>query len=186
MIDGPRDAVSGYKTYGKRRSLRLRGFDYRTPRPYHLTWGTVHRKAVLNNRGLVVSLIENLEAEANDAGMLVYAYCFMPEHVHLLLSPEGKSPEGKSPEGKSPEGMSSAGVPSERGKDVVQFVQAYKSKTTRLFWRMGNRGKLWQHGFYDHILRQEENIKQVARNIMDNHVRRGLVDGFLEYPFRDP
>ena len=172
-MDGPRDTVSGYKTYGKRRSLRLRGFDYRTPRPYHLTWGTVHRKAALNNRELVVSLIESLEAEANDAGILVYAYCFMPEHVHLLLSPEGMFPEGMPPEG----------VPSERGKDVVQFVQAYKSKTTRLFWRMGNRGKLWQHGFYDHIVRQEENIKQVARYILDNPVRRGLVDGFLEYPF---
>jgi putative transposase len=133
----------------------------------------VHRKAALNNRELVVSLIESLEAEANDAGILVYAYCFMPEHVHLLLSPEGMSPEGMPPEG----------VPSERGKDVVQFVQAYKSKTTRLFWRMGNRGKLWQHGFYDHIVRQEENIKQVARYILDNPVRRGLVDGFLEYPF---
>ena len=168
MIDGPRDTVSGYKTYGKRRSLRLRGFDYHTPRPYHLTWGTVHRKAALNNRELVVSLMESLEAEANDAGMLVYAYCFMPEHIHLLLSPEG---------------MSSEGVPSERGKDVVQFVQAYKSKTTRLFWRMGNREKLWQHGFYDHILRQEENIKQIARYILDNPVRRGLVDDFLEYPF---
>ena len=175
-MDGSRDTVSGYKTYRKRRSLRLRGFDYRTPRPYHLTWGTVHRKAALNNRELVVSLIESLEAEANDAGILVYAYCFMPEHVHLLLSPEGMSPEGMPPEG----------VPSERGKDVVQFVQAYKSRTTQLFWRMGNRGKLWQHGFYDHILRQEENIKQVARYILDNPVRRGLVDGFLEYPFRDP
>jgi putative transposase len=133
----------------------------------------VHRKEALNNRELVVSLMESLETEASDARMLVYAYCFMPEHMHLLLSPEGMSPEG----------MSSEGVPSERGKDVVQFVQAYKSKMTRLFWRMGNRGKLWQHGFYDHILRQEENIKQVARYILDNPVRRGLVDDFLDYPF---
>ena len=164
-MDRPRDTVSGYKTYGKRRLLRLCGFDYRTPRPYHLTWGTVHRKAALNNRELVVSLMESLEIEASDARMFIYAYCFMPEHVHLLLSPGG---------------MSSEGVPSERGKDVIQFVQAYKSKTTRLFWRMGNRGKLWQHGFYDHILRQEEDIKQVARYILDNPVRRGLVDGFLE------
>jgi len=154
----PKDEIRGYKTYGKHRSLRLRGFDYRTPHAYHLTWGTARRKPLLIDTGLVRPLIEQLEREAKNGEMTLYAYCFMPDHVHLLLSPEG-------------------------GQDVESFIQSYKSKTTRIYWETGNRGRLWQHGFYDHILRQEENIKQVARYILENPVRKGLIDDFREYPF---
>ncbi len=153
-----KDKISGYKTYGKRRSLRLPGFDYRSPHAYHLTWGTVDRKQLLRNPSIVIPLIEELKVEAKDRGILLYAYCFMPDHVHLLVSPE-------------------------RGQDVVSFIQSYKSKTTRIYWGMGNRGKLWQHGFYDHILRQEESIQGIARYILENPVRKGLVDDFRDYPF---
>ena len=154
----PKDEIRGYKTYGKHRSLRLRGFDYRTPHAYHLTWGTARRKPLLIDPGLVIPLIEQLERKAKNGEMILYAYCFMPDHVHLLLSPEG-------------------------GQDVESSIQSYKSKTTRIYWETGNRGRLWQHGFYDHILRQEENIKQVARYILDNPVRKGLIDDFRKYPF---
>ncbi len=157
-MNASKDEIRGYKTYGKRRSLRLRNFDYLTPHAYHLTWGTIHRKPVLSNTGIVVPLIEELKRETKNARMLLYAYCFMPDHVHLFLFPAGE-------------------------QDVASFIQSYKSRTTRIYWKIGNRGRLWQHGFYDHILRQEEDIKQVARYILNNPVRKGLIDDFREYPF---
>ena len=153
-----KDEVRNYKTYGKRRSLRLRGFDYHIPHAYHLTWGTADKNPLLSDPSLVVPLIEELECETSGEGFLLYAYCFMPDHVHLLLFPEGV-------------------------QDVVSFIQSYKSKTTRIYWKTGKKGRLWQHGFYDRILRQEENIKQVARYILDNPVRKGLIDDVHEYPF---
>ncbi|TSA49100.1 transposase [archaeon] len=157
-MNASKDEVRGYKTYGKRRSLRLRGFDYRTPHAYHLTWGTADRRPVLSDPGIVIPLIEELERETSSEEFLLYAYCFMPDHVQLLLSPEGE-------------------------QDVVSFIQSYKSKTTRIYWETGKKGRLWQHGFYDRILRQEEDIKQVARYILDNPVRKGLSDDVHEYPF---
>ena len=157
-MNASKDEIRGYKTYGKRRSLRLTGFDYRTPHAYHLTWGTISRKPILVDSGLSIPLIDELEREVSNEEMLLYAYCFMPDHVHILLAPEG-------------------------GRDVLSLVRTYKSKTTRIYWKLGNRGRLWQHGFYDRILRQEENIKQVAGYIMENPVRKGLVNDFREYPF---
>ena len=59
-MNASKDEVRGYKTYGKRRSLRLRGFDYSLPYVYHLTWGTTDRKPILNNPVLVIPLIEEL------------------------------------------------------------------------------------------------------------------------------
>ena len=145
-----------YKTFGKRRSLRLRSFDYRSPHTYHLTWGTAGRRPVLTDPDLVERLIGILEAEAKE--MLLYAYCFMPDHVHLLLSPE-------------------------EGKDPIRFVQAYKGKTTRAYWKMNGRGRLWQRGFYDHILRQEEDVRQVALYILENPIRKEMVERLVDYPF---
>lgn len=90
--------------------------------------------------------------------MILYAYCFMPDHVHLLLR-------------------------SEEGRDPIRFVQAYKGKSTRTYWEVGGRGKLWQRGFYDHILRQEEDVRQVARYILENPIRKRMVESLVEYPF---
>ena len=156
-MNASKDEIRGYKTYGKRRSLRVTGFDYRTSHAYHLTWGTIGRKPILVDRSLVLPLIEELERETEEE-FLLYAYCFMPDHVHLLLSPSV-------------------------GSNVISFIQAYKSKTTRIYWETGHQGRLWQHGFYDRILRQDEDIKQVAQYILGNPIRKGLVDDFRNYPF---
>ena len=147
-----------YKTYGRRRSLRLRDVDYRTPYTYHVTWGTADRRPILCDGSLSMRLIDVLKEKTRNTGMQIYAYCLMPDHVHLLLCPEA-------------------------GSDVIRFVQAYKSKTTRVYWGLGGHGKFWQRGFYDHILRDEEDVKEVARYVLGNPVRKGLIEDPLEYPF---
>ena len=91
--------------------------------------------------------------------MMVYAYCFMPDHVHLLLAP------------------------TEGGHDPISFIQRYKSKSTRTYWETGGKGKLWQRGFYDHVLRKDEDIKKITRYILENPVRKGLVDDYRTYQF---
>jgi len=158
VVKDVKDRIRDYRTYGNRRSLRLPDLDYADPRAYHLTWGTFNRETTLSNPKLAMALIDELELEASNGNILVYAYCIMPDHIHLLVSPHGEH-------------------------DVVAFVQAYKSRTTRIFWQANYNGKLWQHGFYDRILRQQEDIKQVARYILDNPVRKKITDDYLTYPF---
>ena len=60
---------------------------------------------------------------------------------------------------------------------VVRSVKALSSKRT------GNR--LWQKGFYDHGLRWDENIKEIARYIVANPLRAGLAAGINDYPHWD-
>jgi putative transposase len=157
-VNDRNDEIRGYKTYRKRRSLRLPGFEYRLPCAYHLTWGTFNRKPMLNDSDIAVLVIKQLERQSREEEMLLYAYCVMPDHIHLLIAAGGNH-------------------------NVVSFVQAYKSKTTRMYWTTKNQGKLWQHGFYDRILREEQDIKQVSRYILENPVRKGIVDDFMSYPF---
>lgn len=45
--------------------------------------------------------------------------------------------------------------------------------------------RLWDRGFHDHALRREENVAAVARYIVANPVRAGLVRRALDYPYWD-
>lgn len=48
---------------------------------------------------------------------------------------------------------------------------------------LDRKGKLWQTSFYDHVLREEENRKNIARYIVANPLRKGLVKDIKKYPY---
>jgi REP element-mobilizing transposase RayT len=49
----------------------------------------------------------------------------------------------------------------------------------------GRTGSIWQQGFHDHALREEEDLKAMARYIILNPVRAGLVKRVGDYPLWD-
>jgi putative transposase len=107
----------------------------------------------------VTGCLSVLRACCEKRGVELYAYCFMPDHVHLLLL-----------------GIDRA--------DVIAFVRDFKQRSgfacNRLFRR---RGVFWQKSYYDHVLRGDEEIESVAKYIWGNPVRAGLVDEVRNYPF---
>ena len=155
----PEDATrQPYKSFGRRRSLRLENFDYSRSLVYHVTWGTHRRQPHLSVDDLAFAVVRILLDESQRSGFELYAFCVMPDHVHILVEPSDCS-------------------------DLTQFVQRVKGKATQAHWRLGGNGKLWQRGFYDHVLRSEEGIPDVARYILGNPVRADLVSEIADYPF---
>ena len=65
-------------------------------------------------------------------------------------------------------------------KDLAVTVQSFKSMISR---RLGR--PVFQKGFYDHGVRREENMKAIARYIVANPLRAGLVKRIEEYPHWD-
>jgi len=43
--------------------------------------------------------------------------------------------------------------------------------------------KLWQTSYYDHVLREEEDLIEVVNYIVSNPERSGLVKDYREYPW---
>ena len=86
------------------------------------------------------------------------AYCFMPDHVHLLV-----------------EGLSEAA-------DALAFVHRAKQLSAYEFSKTFGQ-RLWQPSFNDHILRDDEATLSVVRYIFENPVRAGLVKSPEDYPF---
>ncbi len=44
---------------------------------------------------------------------------------------------------------------------------------------------MWQKGFHDHAIREEEDLRAVARYVVANPVRAGLVQSVRDYPHWD-
>lgn len=64
--------------------------------------------------------------------------------------------------------------------DLSKAVKLYKSKVSMAVGR-----PVWDEGFHDHAIRGEENIRNVARYIVANPLRAGLVDNIGLYPYWD-
>jgi len=50
---------------------------------------------------------------------------------------------------------------------------------------MGRSGPVWEPAFHDRALRREDDMRSVARYIVANPLRAGLVDRIGDYPFWD-
>ncbi len=64
--------------------------------------------------------------------------------------------------------------------DVSQAVQRIKSLFTKV-----SGINIWNVGFYDHGIRDDENLINVARYIVANPLRAGLVGSVRDYPHWD-
>ena len=62
--------------------------------------------------------------------------------------------------------------------ELSEAVRKYK---TRVSWDIGTT--VWQRGFHDHALRKEEDLRRVARYIVANPLRAGLVENIGDYPY---
>jgi putative transposase len=64
------------------------------------------------------------------------------------------------------------------------IMQRFKSITTKQINITSHQSKkIWQSGFYDHAIREQESIKDVARYLLNNPVRAGLVKNVNDYPY---
>lgn len=115
-------------------------------------------KPVFQDPPFTQECIALLSRLGKENSMAVYAYCFMPDHLHLLLSTQGKT-------------------------GIILFIRKLKSLTGRLFTARKLGNKLWQTSFYDHFLRKEENLETAIEYILNNPVRRGFVRDWKQYPF---
>ena len=67
----------------------LKGFSYVGLHRYSLTFCTEGRRRLFTDAAAVDLVVQQLLRAANEQKFAVIAYCFMPDHLHLLI--EGRS-----------------------------------------------------------------------------------------------
>src|SRR6202007_2880383 len=68
-----------------RRPRRLAGFSYRGRYRYLLTFCTAHRAPLFTRSELVQTALARIQQTAGEERFSVRAYCFMPDHLHLIV-----------------------------------------------------------------------------------------------------
>jgi len=137
---------------------RIRGFKYRGSWRYSLTICVYGRRCAFVDKQLVTSVLSQIRDAAASNEFQLLAYCFMPDHVHLVV--EGRSDSA----------------------DLERFVQAWKQKTGFDYSR-ATGSRLWQVGYFDHVLRSDESTERHVEYVLGNPVRAGLALTVGEYPF---
>jgi REP element-mobilizing transposase RayT len=82
----------------------------------------------------------------------------MPDHLHLLVEAQAED------------------------ADLVKFAHAMKQRTGYLY-RRSSTDPLWQKGYFEHVLRDDELTPVVARYVLADPVSEGLCAEPRNYPF---
>ena len=65
-------------------------------------------------------------------------------------------------------------------------MERFKARSAhRVNKHLNCQGTIWQKTFYDHALRKEEDVRDIARYIVANPLRAGLVEHIGDYPLWD-
>ena len=139
------------------RAPRIAGYAYQGFARYFLTTCVFPRRPVFLDLGAGRWVVSELLRAAEDHDFSITAYCVMPDHVHVLAEA------------------------SRDDAGLVKFVSAWKQRTG-FHWKRRTQANLWQQGFFDHVLRDDEAEIQIVKYIVENPVRAGLVIEPADYP----
>ena len=140
------------------RPKRLPGVSYVGFQRYFVTTCTAFRRPIFKDDDVARNVISRILESADSHGFAVVAYCVMPDHVHLLV------------------------VARHENADLGRFVKHAK-QVTGFAHRQATETALWQPGYHERVLRDEEATLTVARYVLENPVRAGLAKAFGDWPY---
>ncbi|MBR4721319.1 MAG: transposase [Clostridia bacterium] len=145
----------------KRKTLRLKDYDYSLPNAYFITICTKNKKQILSQitvgdddlivpknhlskYGLICDkYIKNISMVYEN--VTVDKYVIMPNHIHLIITIKGTM------------------MASSPTKSISNIIRSFKTLVSK---EIGN--SIWQRSYYDHIIRSEADYQSVWEYIDTN------------------
>jgi REP element-mobilizing transposase RayT len=125
---------------------------------YLVTFATAARRPLFADFDVACAASRTFEPSAMAGSAALLCWVLMPDHFHGLLRLDG-------------------------GRSLSQAVQRLKSGSSRACTRAGTGPHVWARAFHDHALRRDEDVLGIARYIIGNPIRAGMVARANEYPF---
>jgi putative transposase len=143
---------------------RLRKGRVSLPGQIYLVTAVTHDRVPLFSDFYLGRIVVNALCHEQEKGTVEsLAFVLMPDHLHWLFA--------------LGEGASLS--------DVLKSVKGFSAHRISANRGISERAEVWQKGFHDHALRRDEDLKAVARYLVLNPVRAGLVTNLWEYPLWD-
>jgi putative transposase len=134
-------------------------FDYLGKVSYFITFVTHERRPLFTEAAVVGLVLEQFARASDEKQFEMLIYCFMPDHVHLVVR-----------------GL-------EESSDAKAFMKLAKQYSGFHYARVNDRARLWQRYGHDRIIRSEAELRNRIRYVMDNPVVAGLAQSPADYPF---
>ena len=141
-----------------RRPPRLKSFDYLGCYRYFVTCCALDRHHAFVDSEPVARVRAQMLRTGEEYSFEEIAAVCMPDHIHALF--EGQRDDAA----------------------FIPFMKVLRQRTCREYKSLCGRN-LWQDGYYEHVLRDEETTPSVVAYIVGNPVRSGLVQTPGEYPY---
>lgn len=146
---------------------------------HELTFSCYHKFPFLKSDRTCYWLADSINAARADRSFLLYAYVFMPDHVHLLIQPTAPAPDQvaailraiKQPVARRAVEHLRRHAP----HWLDRIAQPRGTRTEHRFWQPG--------GGYDRNLTNPKTLRASIDSIHLNPVRRGLVERIVDWPW---
>ena len=158
------------KDLQKRKSLRLKNFDYNSTGAYFVTICTKNKECILSDIvdsvGVGASTTRNVQVQLTDIGIIVQKhllssertsgvkidrYVIMPNHIHaIILLDSSKYNVAATPSG-------------EKLPLVISAIKRFCAK------EIG--ANIFQRGYYEHVIRNKDEYKETVKYICDNPIK---------------
>jgi len=130
-------------------------------RIYFVTTVIRDRKPYFSDLYMARKVIQQIRLLHEEEKLYSYTWVVMPDHVHWLFQLSNE-------------------------QSLSNVINLFKGRTARILnQHLNKKGKFWQSAYYDHAIRKDEDIKQVARYIVANPLRAKLVERIEDYPHWD-
>src|SRR6185437_1316416 len=147
----------GMKPKTGHRALR-RGRYSQSTRIYLVTFVAASRRRIFLDFALACAACRTFSPAATAAAATLPCWVLMPDHFHALVRLDGEIP-------------------------LSGVVQRLKSMSTRACHDIRPGAAIWARAFHDHALRRDDDLLHIARYIVANPIRAGLVQQAGDYAF---
>lgn len=128
---------------------------------YLLTTVTADRQTLFGDFDCARCAIRELRRLDEQQRCTTMAWVLMPDHLHWLMTLH-------------------------EGARLAELMRDFKGRSARAINRMRKlSGPVWQRAFHDHAVRDDEDVRRIARYIAANPLRAGLVKDIGQYPHWD-
>ena len=134
------------------------GRDSRCGHYYSITTIVAGRRTLFSRVEFAEAVRIELDRVSSEGDVLTVAWMLMPDHPHWIFRLESGS--------------------------LSKCLQRFKSRSARAVNQCaGMSGTVWQAGYYDHQLRDQEDLLMQTRYVLGNPIRKNLVTRIEDYPW---
>jgi REP element-mobilizing transposase RayT len=170
-----------------RRSIRLQEYDYSQEGAYFVTI-CIHKKEILLGEIIEGQMVLNeygelirtewLKTAQMRENILLDEFVVMPNHFHciIVIADKGRgvlqyAPNGRSTLQRAPTAREQFGKPV--SNSIPTIVRLFKSTTTKQInqIRRSPGDAVWQRNYYEHIIRDEDDLIQIQEYIVNNPLK---------------